>query len=94
MDVSPLVGDLAVGGLSGWCVGYFAKKIAKIAAFILGGYTISLYLLARQGIITVHGDKLESLLGFFLSKSSNLIISVGLVGVGAVPGAYLGWKAG
>jgi len=94
MEISPLVGDLAVGGISGYCCGYFFKKVAKLAAFIIGGYTISLYLLARQGIITVHGDKLEALFGSFLSKSSNLVTTVGLIGTGAVPGVYLGWKSG
>ena len=92
MEVSPLIGDLAVGGISGWCVGYFTKKVAKAVAFIIGGYTVSLYILARKGVITVHGDKLEALFGSFLSKSSNLITTVGLIGIGTIPGFYMGWR--
>jgi len=94
MDVGPLVGDLAVGGISGWCAGYFIKKVAKVVAFILGGYTMSLYLLARQGIITIHGDKLESLFSSFLSRSSSIVTTIGLIGAGAVPGFYIGWRSG
>ncbi|EMR73713.1 hypothetical protein MCGE09_00205, partial [Thaumarchaeota archaeon SCGC AB-539-E09] len=36
--VSPLVGELGLGGVGGFCVGYSMKKIAKIvtAIFAIG----------------------------------------------------------
>lgn len=48
------VGGLGFGGVAGAIVGYTAKKIAKLAAILLGVLFIMVQLLAYYGFITVN----------------------------------------
>jgi len=94
MDISPLIGDLAMGGFAGFSVGYAAKKFLKLVAFALGSYLASLMYLSSRGFLTVNWDKItESTNGIF-SKIWGLNMSVGVMGAGAVGGFVLGWKSG
>jgi uncharacterized membrane protein (Fun14 family) len=51
--LTPLVTQLGVGGIIGLCIGYAVKKIAKIAAAIIGLFAIGLIYLESQGMIVV-----------------------------------------
>lgn len=51
--LTPLVTQLGVGGIIGLCIGYAVKKIAKIAAAIIGLFAIGLIYLEAQGMIVV-----------------------------------------
>ena len=51
--LTPLVTQLGVGGIIGLCIGYAVKKIAKIAAAILGLFSLGLMYLESQGMISV-----------------------------------------
>ena len=93
-DMSPLVGDLAMGGLAGYSVGYFAKKFFKIVAVITGGYLASLIYLSSRGYLTVNWAKITESTNGILSKILGLNLSVGVMGTGAVAGFLLGWKSG
>jgi len=94
MDISPIMGDLAMGGFAGFSVGYFAKKFLKIVAIITGGYLASLMYLGSRGYLTVNWDKITASTDGILSKILGLNVSVGVMGAGAVAGFVLGWKSG
>ncbi len=94
MDISPLIGDLAMGGFAGYSVGYFAKKFLKLVAVITGGYLASLIYLSSRGFLTVNWDKITESTDGILSKIWGLNMSVGVMGAGAVGGFILGWKSG
>ncbi len=51
--LTPLVTQLGVGGIIGLCIGYAIKKVAKIAAAILGIFSLGLIYLETKGMITV-----------------------------------------
>ena len=94
MDISPIIGDLCMGGFAGFSVGYFAKKFLKLAAFITGAYLASLMYLGSRGYLTVNWDKITESTDGILSKIWGLNMSVGVMGAGAVGGFVLGWKSG
>lgn len=94
MDISPFVGDLAMGGFAGFSVGYFAKKFLKLVAVITGGYLASLMYLSSRGYLTVNWDKITASTDGILSKILGLNVSVGVMGAGAVAGFVLGWRSG
>ncbi|HYD49201.1 MAG TPA: FUN14 domain-containing protein [Terriglobales bacterium] len=52
--------ELGFGGVAGWAVGYTAKKIAKLAALVVGVFFIGVQLLAYYGVIDVRWDALQS----------------------------------
>jgi uncharacterized membrane protein (Fun14 family) len=51
--LTPLVTQLGVGGIIGLCIGFALKKIAKIAAAIIGVFSLGLIYIESQGMITV-----------------------------------------
>lgn len=93
-DVSPIVGDLAMGGFAGFSVGYFAKKFLKVVAFIVGAYTASLIYLSARGFISVNWDAFGVAADGVLASIGQLSLSVGVLGTGAAAGFLLGWKSG
>ncbi len=68
MDVmgilGPLIQQLGFGGICGFCVGYFAKKVAKVTAFLIGGMFVLLQILIYYNIASVNwgamGDAFEA----------------------------------
>lgn len=65
MDPSSLfsqlpLGQLGFGGMAGLVVGYAAKKIAKLAALLLGLLFILVQLLAHYGYISINWGAVES----------------------------------
>ncbi len=51
--LTPLVTQLGVGGIIGLCIGFALKKIAKIAAAIIGLFSLGLIYMESQDMITV-----------------------------------------
>ena len=52
--LTPLLTQLGVGGIGGLCVGFALKKLAKLAAVLIGLAFIVLELLAYYGIININ----------------------------------------
>jgi len=94
MDISPVIGDLAMGGFAGYSVGYFAKKFMKLVAFIIGGYIASLIYLSSRGIVTVNWSAIGTETDGIITWFSDVSLSVGLLGIGSIAGFALGWKSG
>lgn len=91
-ELYPLLGDISMGGLSGFCVGYFAKRFLKIVAFVLGGYLASLMYLNSRGAITVNYDKIWEIGEGAISKISDLQMSIAPLGLSFVGGFVLGLR--
>jgi uncharacterized membrane protein (Fun14 family) len=53
------VAQLGFGGMAGVCVGYTAKKIAKLAALLLGLLFLLVQLLASYGYISIDWNAVE-----------------------------------
>lgn len=51
--LTPLITQLGVGGIIGLCIGYALKKVAKIAAAVIGLFSLGLIYLESQGMISV-----------------------------------------
>jgi len=92
VNISPLIGDLSMGGISGFACGYFTKKFFKLVAFIIGGYTASLLYLASRGAISINYEKIWSMFGGSLSKISNVQVSLAPLGLSFVGGFLLGLR--
>ena len=98
--VSPLVGELGLGGVGGFCVGYSMKKIAKIVTAIFAIGFLGLQYLANVGIISINYLALENwgmsmfgetsaLQGFFITLLTQMPFGIGFTG-----GLVLGLKQG
>jgi len=57
--LAPIVGEVGIGGVGGFVVGYTLKKLAKIVVFFLGLGFILLEYLAYKGIITINFAALQ-----------------------------------
>ncbi|XP_068185216.1 FUN14 domain-containing protein 1 [Antennarius striatus] len=51
--------QVAVGGVSGWCVGYIFQKVGKVTAASVGGGLLLLQLANHSGYIQVDWKKVE-----------------------------------
>jgi len=52
--LGPLIQQLGFGGICGFCVGYFSKKAAKLAALIVGALFILLQILAYYNFAEIN----------------------------------------
>ena len=52
--LTPLLQQLGFGGPAGLCVGYFAKKAAKMTALLLGCLFVLLQVLAYYNIVSIN----------------------------------------
>ena len=59
MPLEPTVATAAFGGLTGFLVGYFIRKIVKVALFALGGVLSLIVYLQYQGLISVNTEKVQ-----------------------------------
>lgn len=98
--LSPLVSELGIGGIGGFCAGYTIKKIAKIVATILAIGFLGLQYLALKGIIEINYSVLQdwamSLLGkvgLVQEVFSTLLVTMPF-GAGFIGGLVLGLKKG
>ena len=59
MLLEPAIATAAFGGLTGFLVGYFIRKIVKVMLFALGGVLSLIIYLQYQGLITVDILKIQ-----------------------------------
>ena len=95
---TPVAGEVGIGAVGGFLVGYALKKIAKILAVILGLGFLLLQYLAYKGIIVINYDALQDwvlhLLGLTEGTQSVLVDALSHVPFGAsfAFGLYMGFK--
>lgn len=98
--LTPLVTQLGVGGIIGLCIGFALKKIAKIAAAVIGVFSLGLIYMESKGMITVDwlgvetwGNTALAGLGQAEGALGAFIANLPIAG-GAVVGFALGIKWG
>ncbi|AEH24613.1 FUN14 domain-containing protein [Pyrococcus yayanosii] len=96
-NLGGIVGDMGVGALVGFIIGYALKKIMKIVLALIGVYLLSLFWLQQKGVITINTDKLFNL----VEGATETTLSLGQKVLGILPGSaaflagfYLGFKKG
>ncbi|WP_027481105.1 FUN14 domain-containing protein [Deinococcus pimensis] len=52
--LTPILPDLSLGGLLGFCAGFAVKKVGRGLIFVLGALFVVLQLLAWWGFVTVN----------------------------------------
>lgn len=57
---APATHQIAIGTASGWCTGYLAMKVGKVAAVAAGGGILLLQFAAHQGYININWDRVCS----------------------------------
>lgn len=67
--VNPLNSTIVIGGLAGFMIGYFIRKIIRVILFALGGVLSLIIYLQYQGLISVNVDKIQ----FFTNTIANSI---------------------
>jgi len=96
-----LLGNFGAPFVLGMAVGYFAKKMLKLALFVGGGLVVSLFAAEYYGIISINGLALEQAAdyaagaakasgNFLLDRLSRFVSR----GIGGAAGFYLGFKLG
>ncbi|MGZ4960554.1 MAG: FUN14 domain-containing protein [Methylomonas sp.] len=96
-----LVGNVGAPFLLGMAVGYFAKKMLKLALFVGGAIVVALFLSEYYGVITINEVALESAAGaaaetakqsgsFLIDRLSHFASR----GVSGSAGFYVGFKLG
>jgi uncharacterized membrane protein (Fun14 family) len=68
--LTPLVGELGIGGVGGFLVGFAFKKAAKLLAVIVGLFFLSLQYLAYENIITIDYGALQAFANQLLGQSA------------------------
>jgi len=66
---------ISFGGITGFLLGYFLKKLIKIMAFIVGGILALLLYLQTQQIITINMTKLQTYTEGIFTSIANVTIS-------------------
>jgi len=66
--LTPVAFQGVTGFVCGFVAGYALKKVAKIVAVVVGVFMLALMYLGYKGIITVHYDKLFSMVASYLEK--------------------------
>jgi len=98
--LAPILGEVGIGGVGGFVVGYTLKKLAKLVVFILGMGFVLLEYLAYLGIISINFAALQewasglvapagALGGFLVQFLANLPF-----GASFALGFYVGLKKG
>ena len=98
--VSPFVGELGIGSMGGFCVGYALKKFAKIVATIMAIGFLVLQYLAYKGVVEINYSALQSWVMSMLEEV--IVLQVFLTallaqvpfGVGFFGGLYYGLQKG
>jgi len=58
--LTPIIGEVGIGGVGGFVVGYALKKLAKLVVLILGMGFVLLEYLAYLGIISINFTALQN----------------------------------
>ena len=98
--LTPLITQLGVGGILGFCIGFAIKKVAKIAAAVIGLFALGLIYLETKGMISVDWLGVEAwgntALGSLIEMEGSLgvvLANLPLAG-GVLVGFGLGMKMG
>ncbi|UCH56732.1 MAG: hypothetical protein JSV18_05100 [Candidatus Bathyarchaeota archaeon] len=98
--LTPIAGEIGIGGVGGFLVGFALKKAAKLLALIIGVCFLGLQYLAYEGIISINYDQLRvfanSLVGQAGAAQSLITDFIVHVPFGAafIGGLYLGLQKG
>ena len=98
--ISPLAGELGIGSIEGFCVGYSMKKLAKIVTAIFAIGFLGLQYLANVGIISINYLALEEWAMRMFGETSALqglfitLVAQNPFGVGFAGGLVLGLNKG
>ena len=57
--LQPLLPDLSLGGVLGFCAGFAIKKVGRIVIFIVGAIFVVVQLLAYSGFVTVDWARVQ-----------------------------------
>ena len=68
---SPFLTTVGFGGLVGYLIGFFIKKLFKILALIAGVFFAALMYLEQQGIVNVNWDKLQGVLSTIVNSTAS-----------------------
>ncbi len=96
--LTPVAGEVGIGAIGGFLVGYALKKVAKILAVILGLGFLVLQYLAYKGIIVINYEALQDwvlhLLGMTEGAQSVVVDVLSHVPFGAsfAFGLYMGFR--
>jgi uncharacterized membrane protein (Fun14 family) len=77
---NPLNSTIIVGGLTGFMIGYFIRKIIKVILFALGGVLSLIMYLQYQGLISVNVDKVQYFTDTItnsIANSTNILLHSG-----------------
>ena len=94
------MGELGIGGVGGFLVGFAIKKAAKLIALIIGLFFLSLQYLAYENIITIDYGALQVFANELLGQASGTqtwltdFIVHAPFGAAFVGGLYLGLQRG
>jgi uncharacterized membrane protein (Fun14 family) len=98
--LTPLAGEIGIGGVGGFLAGWALKKAAKIMAIIIGVAFLGLQYMAYKGVIAIDYSALTSWVNELLGQASgvqNLItdfIVHAPFGAAFIGGFYLGLQKG
>jgi len=70
-NIESIATSVGLGGITGFLLGYFIRKIIKLIFFAVGGILALLLYLQYQGVITVNMAKIESHSGIVNTLLSN-----------------------
>jgi len=91
MLFEPAIAIAAFGGLTGFLVGYFIRKIVKVILFALGGVLSLIIYLQYQGLITVDILKIQHFTETAtnsIAKYTNVILHYGTTSGNSTIGLY------
>ena len=98
--LTPLLGELGIGGVGGFLAGFALKKATKIIAIIIGLFFLSLQYLAYENIISIDYAALQAFANQLLGQTSGAqtwltdFIVHAPFGAAFVGGFYLGLQKG
>jgi uncharacterized membrane protein (Fun14 family) len=70
-NLTPIATSVGLGGITGFLIGYFIRKIIRIIFFALGGILALLMYLQYQGLIIVNTTKVQSYIDGIVNVLSN-----------------------
>lgn len=98
--LTPMAGEIGIGGVGGFVVGYAFKKVAKMVALALGLGFVALQYLAYKGVIIIDYTSLREWVLNMMGQSAeyqSIIIDIIVhipFGASFAAGFYLGLKKG
>ena len=98
--LTPLAGEVGIGGIGGFLVGYATKKAAKMLAILIGITFLGLQYLAYKDIISINYMALQNVANELVGQAAgtqtiltDLIVHAPF-GASFVGGVYLGLQKG